>query len=185
MVGISLASFVNKNYSTVFSQNIDKDLSNKLTKKIFSTISLGAISNIDNIQKNSNSIIPLTEDKIISYAIIFKNPKDIKQYFSLSFSIESDKQLILYKRIPILETLTKEFIVELKENFFSITDPPKLKVMLRNVIETANDLFQMDSLAEDPNEVTPLMNFIAKFGKNIAGIYRSILLYGSYKKPSF
>ena len=48
--------------------------------------------------------------------------------------------------------------------------------MLQNVVDTATDLFQMESLVDDSNRISPLLNFMSKFGKNLAGIYRSILL---------
>ncbi len=172
MVGITLAQFSSKNFSTLFSENIDSSLASKVTNKIFMTISMGVTGK----KSNSGAIIPLSVDKIVSYAVIFKNPNEEEDLYSLSFTVDADNQLVLYKRIPILETLTKEFIVQVEENIFAVNDPIKLKEMLANVIETSNDLFLMESLADEKDSTSPLLNLINKFGKNIHIFYRSILL---------
>ena len=62
MVGISLASFNKKDISTIYSENIDLTLANKITNKIFKTVSLGIGNNITTQQKNSHILIQLIED---------------------------------------------------------------------------------------------------------------------------
>ena len=95
---------------------------------------------------------------------------------SLSYTVDSDNQLVLYRRIPILESLTKEFIVETENNDIPIAGPIELKEILKNVVETSNDLFLMESLSDDSKETTPLKNLMQKFGKNLPVFYRSVLL---------
>lgn len=170
MVGISLAQHSRKNFTTIFSENIDQSLLNKVTNKIHSTISLS----VTKTKKNSGAIIPLIEDEKLSYAVIFNTNKDDDLY-SLAFTIDSDNQLVLYKHIPILETLTKEFIVQIKDNIFAVKNPSVLKEMLSNVIETSNDLLLMESITNSDDLTLPLQ-VLCQFCKNLHIFYRSILL---------
>lgn len=175
MVGISLSFFNKKNISTIYSENIDRSLANKITDKIFKTVSSGIGNTITTHRKNSHIIIPLLEDKIVSYVVIFRQTDD-DIFMSLSYTVDSDNQLVLYRRIPILEALTKEFIVETENNNIPIAGQIELKEILKNVVETSNDLFLMESLSDDSKETTPLKNLMNKFGKNLSIFYRSVLL---------
>ena len=172
MVGISLTEFSSQNdeFETIFFDNIEESMAKQLSNKIHITLSMGVTGK----KLNSGAIIPLMEHKLISYAVIFKMSES-GNLFSLSFTVDSDNQLTLYKRIPILETLSKDFIFQISEKEFS-KDPAHIKEIMSEVIETSNDLFLMESLAEDKERTNPLKQLITRLGKNIHVFYRSILL---------
>ena len=144
MVSISFSMFSNESFSNIFFENIDSSLLNNLNDKIFLTL-----VNIP-LEKNGEifALIPIKEKELISYSSVFKH-YDINISYSLSVIVESSNQDDLFKRIPIITDLIQDFVNRINIenlNIKAIYDQSEFQKLIREVMETVDDLFLMDPL---------------------------------------
>jgi hypothetical protein len=112
MVGITLNFLDSIAPKTIFCNNITKDLANKIGIRSQLTMTLGVVE--DN--KESIAIIPFPEEEIVAFVYLFSLPKFPKEKYVISYAVDNSKQLVLYRRIPILQQSTKNLISEIERH---------------------------------------------------------------------
>ncbi|MHA1984495.1 MAG: hypothetical protein ACW967_09085 [Candidatus Hodarchaeales archaeon] len=182
MVGITLNFLDSIAPKTIFCNNITKDLANKIGIRSQLTMTLGVVE--DN--KESIAIIPFPEEEIVAFVYLFSLPKFPKEKYVISYAVDNSKQLVLYRRIPILQQSTKNLISEIERHktplhkieesllkgYRGIFEPiPEITSIKDHGYSVTDQKEQKTSLSEDEQ----LRITIKMLGKNPEVAFRAVI----------
>ena len=181
MVGVSFSRVDSESVQPIFYDNLTDEIAKKITLKTKLTISIGTMG----IRAYSVAVIPLVDEGAVSFVYVHKSDID-NSVFSFSYIVNSEKQLTLYKRIPVLERVTKEFIAdtEKKGKLNDLTVP-----LLKNYSDRVQQLCEKLLISDESVDILlkeksqsqlsgvdkSLVGLLKKI-KNPDVIYRSFLL---------
>ena len=174
MLGLLFTKFDENSYSCLFYHNIEEDFVNKICDKILTTISQGALRQKEN--NVSSAIIPLPELKLVSYIYLIKVSNTL---FSLNYELDSNSQLKLYRCIPLLERISKDFFKEIENKILisgnSLDQDISVKNSFSNLDSTAHEIINLD-LEQVTNSSYTLQPLIELLGNGVSSLFRAMLL---------
>lgn len=177
LVGVCFSRVDNESVSPIFYDNLTEEIAKKITLKTKLTISIGSMG----IKAYSVAVIPLVDEECVSFVFVHKSDLD-NSVHSFSYIVNSEKQLTLYKRIPVLEKITKDFISETEKKLrLSDLSTSKLKSYSNGVQELCERLLISDKpLEEGRTEQTRLTSVDVQFIHLLKKIKHSDIIYRSF-----
>ena len=169
MVSLSLTEFKDESFTILFTDELSQEIAEKISSKITNTINQAVIGQ----KSQSSAIIPHMELNLVTFAYIFKY---LNSLFGLTFTINSENQLRLYKCIPLLEKCSSDFIASLESEKIAISDLSTDSVKGKfSKLKNSSDEF-LKPVTEDQIAKLSIKNLIQLIGPGISSFYRALLL---------
>ena len=128
-------------------------------------------------KRNISILVPLQEQELISYTyIVYLENAGVQ--FTVSFVIESENQVDLFKRIPIIDNQISDLFNQFKLDNFEIQTMfslPKFQELLHDFYESVNDLFLMESIGFNAPKNSYFMKLISDLGDAIHILLNSVV----------